>query len=85
MFRCQWRHKTAMDQSLLLVRHAEAVVSDREPPGAWPLTQAGATGASALGRRLASRFSGGLERLVATSERKAIETAVQIGTKWPRE
>ena len=63
---------------LLLVRHAAAQVSDHEPPRAWPLTNGGAADATRLGNQIRERFPRRSLAPVASSERKAIETATCV-------
>lgn len=68
-------------QRLLLVRHAAAVVSAVASPGEWPLSDDGRFAATELGRRLDGRLSS--PTVVASAERKAIETADALGWGEP--
>lgn len=82
-FLASYRSESVTDTRVLLVRHASAVVSGADPPGAWPLSGAGRLSASALGQRLATRFPTALRTIVSSGERKAIETAAEIAESSP--
>ena len=62
---------------LYLVRHAEPHVDPGQPLDSWPLTAAGRTAA----RRLAGTLPR-LKRVVASPERKAVETAQPLADEW---
>ncbi len=63
---------------MLLIRHAEAVISESQSPSSWRLSTAGVCDAEELGKRLRSRFAQDLDGVVASAERKAIETATAL-------
>ena len=62
---------------MILLRHAEPLMTDGTPAAQWPLTDQGRKDASALGRSLANKWT---SATVWTSpERRASETAALAG------
>ena len=65
--------------SLILVRHAQPRVAADRVPGAWVLSEEGIDSARRLGLRLRNFSAGTPVAVVASTERKAIETADALG------
>jgi broad specificity phosphatase PhoE len=63
---------------LIVVRHAQPAVDPETPQGSWPLTDAG----RAAARRLAQNLDETPETVVCSPERKAVETAEPIATRF---
>jgi broad specificity phosphatase PhoE len=62
------------------VRHSMAVMAEDVHPTEWHLDQAGRADATRLARRL--EVGDGIGALVASTEPKAMETALAIGAHW---
>lgn len=60
---------------LVLARHAEPVVDPSTPPPTWPLSLSGRDASVRMGERLRPL---GLRLVVSSTERKAIETAMDV-------
>jgi broad specificity phosphatase PhoE len=58
---------------VVLIRHAEPLMTEDTPGAEWPLTEKGRKDASALGTRLAGRSTSAI--VVTSPERRACETA----------